>query len=125
MMTSYLLVGAGGALGAMARFGLARVLEPLSGTIWPIAVVNLVGSALLGALVFGHAEDAGISQPWRLFLGTGLLGGFTTFSAFAAGTLELGQTNGLAVSAAFVLVNVMGCVLAAFVGGWLMRAILS
>lgn len=69
------VVVAGGALGACARYGLAELFPG----IWTIAVVNVLGSLLLGVVV----TLLGTDRLWRLFLGTGVLGGFTTFSTFA------------------------------------------
>jgi CrcB protein len=80
-----LLVAAGGVIGALARAGVAALL-PTRAATWPWAtlVVNAVGAAALCALL-ARAPGAGA----RLLLGTGLLGGFTTFSAFAVETVLL------------------------------------
>ncbi|MFZ2176021.1 MAG: CrcB family protein [Rhodococcus sp. (in: high G+C Gram-positive bacteria)] len=69
------VVALGGALGASARFALC---EQWPG-IWTVLAINIVGSLLLGYL----AEVVGPDRLWRLFLGVGVLGGFTTFSTFA------------------------------------------
>ncbi|AOW94443.1 chromosome condensation protein CrcB [Rhodococcus sp. WMMA185] len=69
------VVAVGGALGAAARFTLA---EQWPG-IWTVLAINVIGSLLLGYL----AEMVGPDRLWRLFLGIGVLGGFTTFSTFA------------------------------------------
>ncbi|NLE81921.1 MAG: CrcB family protein [Rhodococcus sp.] len=74
------VVVAGGALGAYARFGLSELFPG----IWTIAVVNVLGSLLLGVVV----TVLGTDRLWRLFLGTGILGGFTTFSTFAVDAVE-------------------------------------
>ncbi|GAF51246.1 CrcB protein homolog [Rhodococcus wratislaviensis NBRC 100605] len=69
------VVALGGALGASARFLLAELWPG----IWTVLLINVVGSLLLGYL----AETVGPDRLWRLFLGVGVLGGFTTFSTFA------------------------------------------
>lgn len=75
-----LVVAAGGALGATVRYLLAQQFPG----IWTIAAINIVGSLLLGIL----AAILGPDRLWRLFLGVGVLGGFTTFSTFAVDTVR-------------------------------------
>ncbi len=82
-----LLVGVGGMLGTAARLGLGLLL-PDEGFPWSILTVNLCGSLLIGVL----AARLPASSRVRLLLGTGLLGGFTTYSAFTAGSWELWGT---------------------------------
>ena len=85
-----LVVGVGGAIGAVARFGVhswaQRSIEsfPL-GTL----LVNVVGCLILGALMFLVEERPDLSPTLRMFLGVGLLGSFTTFSTFGVETLDL------------------------------------
>ena len=88
-MNSYLLVMAGGAAGAALRFQLSRWL-PLSpsGWPWPTFVANLAGGLAMGLLAAWLWQKGEAAEPWRLLLGVGLLGGFTTFSAFS---LEMAQ----------------------------------
>ncbi|MGF7124114.1 MULTISPECIES: fluoride efflux transporter FluC [unclassified Rhodococcus (in: high G+C Gram-positive bacteria)] len=80
------VVAAGGAIGASVRYLLAQQFPG----IWTIVVVNVVGSLLLGVL----AAMVGPDRLWRLFLGVGVLGGFTTFSTFA---VDVVQNPGVAV----------------------------
>ena len=92
-MNHFLIVAAGGAVGAAARHGVGVLVmrAGLSGWPWATFAVNLVGSLLMGLLVGWLAfrgETLGGGQATRLFLATGVLGGFTTFSAFS---LEIGQ----------------------------------
>lgn len=74
------VVAAGGAIGAGVRYLLS---QQYSG-IWTVAVINIVGSLLLGIL----AAVLGPDRLWRLFLGVGVLGGFTTFSTFAVDIVQ-------------------------------------
>ena len=84
-------VAAGGALGALARYG-ALVLwpTPRGGFPWTVFVVNVSGCALIGALMVLTVERGRVTHPLvRPFLGVGVLGGFTTFSTYAAGVSDL------------------------------------
>ncbi|MGW8487855.1 fluoride efflux transporter FluC [Streptomyces sp. NPDC055886] len=83
-------VAAGGALGALARYG-ALVLWPGGGGFpWTVFVVNVSGCALIGALMVLTVERGRVTHPLvRPFLGVGVLGGFTTFSTYAAGVSDL------------------------------------
>lgn len=95
-----LLVAIGGAGGVLARYGLTQLI---SGP-WPVVAINLVGSFLLGLLV----GAGGVGDQARVALGTGVLGGFTTYSAFTVqvvADLDDGHT-GRAV--AYLLVSVLG-----------------
>ena len=121
-MQPLLLVMLGGAIGAGARhlagLGALRFLGP--GFPWATLFVNLLGSLLMGLLA-GWLLQKGGSEPARLFFGVGILGGFTTFSAFS---LELGlmlQRGELANAIAYVAASVFGGVLLLFAGLWLMR----
>jgi CrcB protein len=121
-MPNLLLVMLGGAIGAGARhlagLGALRFLGP--GFPWATLFVNLLGSLLMGLLA-GWLLQRGGGENARLFLAVGILGGFTTFSAFS---LELGlmlQRGELATAAAYILASVVGGVALLFAGLWLMR----
>ncbi|MEQ1510809.1 MAG: CrcB family protein [Sphingopyxis sp.] len=89
-MLNIFLVMAGGAIGAALRYGASRALLMPSVTGWPWATfgVNIIGGLLMGVLVAALARH-GASEPWRLFAGVGILGGFTTFSAFSLETVTM------------------------------------
>lgn len=114
-----LLVFVGGGLGAVLRHGVYRLAFAIWGAGFPAGtmIVNVVGSLAMGVLVGLIAAHPGITQPARLFLTTGLLGGFTTFSAFSLDALTLyerGQTGlALAYVAASVLLS-LGAIAAGF-----------
>ncbi len=104
------LVAVGGAAGSIARYGVEQLLGPSDGLPVGTLSVNLAGAFLLGALIEVLAlrgTDAGRRRAARLLLGTGLLGGFTTYSALAveADTLLRDGRAGLAV--AYVLTTVV------------------
>ncbi len=113
-------VGAGGALGACLRYGLSLALPAAR---FPVATLcaNLIGCALAGAAL-AACERGSLSGSSRLFLMTGVLGGFTTFSAFSIETLQLIR-EGLGTQAlGYALLSLCGCVLAAAAGFWVARA---
>ena len=113
------LVGLGGAVGTLVRFGLTRALP--TGAGWPVAtlVANLVGAFLLGllleALVRRGPEDE-TRRRLRLALGTGVLGGFTTFSALALEIERLGAGGHALLAAAYGLVSIVAGVACAGAG---------
>lgn len=97
------LVALGGAVGTALRLGVALVVPHVGGVDAAVLTVNVVGSFLLGALLEGLArrgDDTGRRRDLRLLLGTGVLGGFTTYSALAAGTVVLAGGGGTAGAAA-------------------------
>jgi CrcB protein len=117
-MTSYLLVFLGAGIGGALRHGVNVGCARVCGTAfpWGTLMVNVLGSVIMGALAGWLAFKAGEawSQPLRLFLTTGILGGFTTFSAFSLDAVliwERGQ-SGLAATyvAASVLLSIAGLV---------------
>jgi CrcB protein len=119
-----LAVAAGGVLGAEARYAVSRVITHApSSWPWSTLVINLVGSALLGVLV---AVLVGLRRAPRLarpFLGTGVLGGFTTFSGFELDVHSLLRAHRAVLALGYTAVSVVGCVLACFAGGAAARAI--
>ncbi|MHA6289445.1 fluoride efflux transporter CrcB [Maricaulis sp. CAU 1757] len=93
-MLNYLLIAAGGALGAMARYAVSRTAERAWGPdqVWGTLAINIVGGILMGFLVgwlVSQGRDG--SQAVRLFAAVGVLGGFTTFSAFSLELVQLLQ----------------------------------
>ncbi|WP_040489461.1 fluoride efflux transporter CrcB [Fulvimarina pelagi] len=90
-MTNLLIVMAGGGLGAGLRHlsGLAALHLLGPGFPWGTAFVNVSGSFLMGVLVELLARKLGMTEQWRLFLATGFLGGFTTFSSFSVDAVNL------------------------------------
>lgn len=109
-----LLVFLGGGLGAAARHGVNVLALRLMGPSFPIGtmLINILGSAAIGILVEYAALKGGLSMPMRLFLTTGILGGFTTFSAFSLDAVVLFQRG----QAAAALMYVVGTVILGLVG---------
>jgi len=118
-MTNLLLTGLGGFFGAMGRQGLSGLSQRLSGSPWfPVGtlVVNVLGCLAIGLLA-GVAESRGAFTPERqAFLLTGLLGGFTTWSAFGYESVQLMRTGHVGVGLLNVVLQ-LGLGLGAVVAG--------
>ncbi|MEN3791571.1 fluoride efflux transporter CrcB [Fulvimarina sp. MAC3] len=108
-MTNLLIVMAGGGLGAgmrhLSNLAAARILG--MGFPWGTVFVNVFGSFLMGLVVELLARKFGMSQHWRLFIATGFLGGFTTFSSFSLDTVNLIDRGATGIAFAYVLASVL------------------
>ena len=104
----FLIVFLGGGLGAALRHGVNLVSARLFGTGFNYATLfeNVSGSVVMGLLVGYFAFKGGVPQHWRLFLTTGILGGFTTFSAFSLEAVSLYERGELAAAAGYVVGSV-------------------
>ncbi len=120
-----LLVALGGAIGSVLRYGVSIAVAERFGLAFPYGtlVVNLTGSLCIG-IVAGLAMrgDAGMTPELRLFLATGILGGFTTFSSFALENLVLVRDGTPAVAVLYALGSLVLGVLAASLGMTVARA---
>jgi CrcB protein len=122
-VNAFLLVGLGGALGAMARFGVGRLVGETFFP-WATLAVNVAGGLLMGLLA-GWLVARGGNEGARLFLGVGVLGGFTTFSAFSLEIILLIVRGAPGQAALYVLASVVASVGAVAVGLWLTRDLLA
>ena len=121
-MGAWIAVAVGGAIGSVGRFWLTGVMTGLTGPWfpWGTLLINVVGSFLIG-LVGGVTltpARVAIHPDIRVFLMTGLCGGFTTFSAFSLQTLELLRSGDIMPALGYAAGSVVLCVLATY-GGWL------
>lgn len=93
-MLNVLLVALGGGLGAAGRFGVSLAV-PARVDAWPWATfgINVFGSLLIGVLAGWLSSRGEAGEPWRLFFGVGVLGGFTTFSAYSLETMRMIERN--------------------------------
>ena len=107
-------IAIGGAIGAVARYALSMLVLRVSGTLFPLGtfVVNVAGCLVFGAIAGASAERVQIPPAMRLFLLTGILGGFTTFSSYAFESFSL-LRDGQFFAAS---VNIVGQVVAGLVG---------
>lgn len=118
-MTGLILVALGGALGALARHGVGWLALRHGPHAWPVGTltVNIVGSLAMGLLAGWLAfRGTGAGEPLRLFLATGLLGGFTTFSAFSLETALMIERGELARAGAYAAGSLVLGVAALFLG---------
>ncbi|MFO1504397.1 MAG: fluoride efflux transporter CrcB [Steroidobacteraceae bacterium] len=123
-MNGFLVVFLGGGVGAAARHGVNLLAAQGSAKFpWGTLAVNVLGSLLIGVLAEWFALRAQLPQPLRLFLITGVLGGFTTFSAFSLEVGLLIERGQMAAAAGYVLASIIGAVGAMFVGMYLVRHI--
>lgn len=123
-MPNYLLVMTGGALGAALRYWVGRVsLQHFSpGFPWGTFVVNLAGGLLIGLLAGYMFPRTSSDHTLWLFAGVGLLGGFTTFSAFSFDLFAMLEQGRYAIAAAYAGGSVAGALALLFAGYWLARA---
>jgi CrcB protein len=115
----FLAISVAGGVGAALRLAVDGALRPRIRAAYPLGttVINVTGSLALGFLV-GLAFTGGLSAEWRLVLGTGLLGGYTTFSTASVETVRLLQSRRFAAALANGLGMLVLSVLAASLGLW-------
>src|SRR5690606_12674001 len=117
----FLGAGIGGALRHGVNLASLRLLGP--GFPHATLTVNIVGSLLMGLLTGWFAPQADPGQAWRLFLTTGILGGFTTFSAFSLDAALLVERGQVGLAALYVVASPVLAIACLFAGLWLMRAL--
>lgn len=109
-------IGAGSFIGGIFRYLLSQFVQSRILLVFPFGTlaVNIIGCFLIG-LVYGISERGNMGAEWRLFLATGILGGFTTFSAFSYETVSLLRDGQLWYALAYISSSVIIGVLATFV----------
>lgn len=109
------LAGLGAMLGALGRYGTTRLVQRWYGNHWPVATltINWVGCLLLGGLT-----GLQVSNLLAILLGTGILGGFTTFSTFSHEVVMLADQRRFGAVLGYLLLSVLGGVLLAAAGFW-------
>lgn len=124
-MVHLLLVAVGGAIGASIRHFVNLTSLRLVGPSfpWGTMAINIAGSLAMGLFIAWLARRAGTSTELRLFVATGILGGFTTFSAFSLDFAVLWERGAPFPALAYAFVSVVGSLLALFVGLWLARSL--
>ena len=109
------IVGVGGAIGAVLRYMIGEWLP--GGFPWGTLTVNLLGSLLLGILV-----GMSLSAEMGLLLGTGLMGAFTTMSAYSVDLVELFENSEYGPAMSYLLITLLGCPLLAYGGMKIVQA---
>ena len=121
-MKSVLIVGAGGFIGAVLRYAVTLLAQAKGAAQFPThtLAVNIAGCFLIG-IVFGFSGRGHLPHGWTLFLATGVLGGFTTFSAFSNETFILFREGRALHAALYVSASVILGLSATFLAYWLMN----
>ena len=109
------LVGAGGAIGAVLRYAVGEWMP--DGFPWGTLTVNLVGSLVLGVIV-----GMSLSAEMGMFLGTGIMGAFTTMSAYSVDLVELFENSEYGTAASYLLITLLGCPILAYGGMKIVQA---
>lgn len=116
-MGTYLIVFAGAGIGGMARHGVNLAAARLGLAFpWGTLAVNVGGSFLMGVFAAWFALRTGLPQHWRLFLTTGVLGGFTTFSAFSLDAAVMWERGAFGTLAAYAAGSVGLSIAGVFAG---------
>jgi CrcB protein len=124
LLMNYLVIGLGGALGSMLRFGIGSFIDSSmskgTGPIfpWGTIIVNITGCFIIGFIfTITTAEGRWMVSPLtRNFITIGILGGYTTFSSFSWQTLSLAQSGQWGSAAANVLLSVVLCLIGVWLG---------
>ena len=120
-MIKLFIIGLGGFSGSILRFAVGRSI--IDGRLnspfpWGTLTVNVVGSFIIGFVYTLALKKVGITENWRLFLGTGFCGGFTTFSAFAWENVNLLDQKLIGTSLIYISASIILGLLAIVAGGW-------
>ncbi|MER8924021.1 fluoride efflux transporter CrcB [Mesorhizobium sp. M0802] len=123
-MFNLLLVVVGGGIGAgirhLTNIGALRLVGP--NYPWGTMAINIVGSFVMGLFIAALMRRGG-SNELRLFVATGILGGFTTFSAFSLDFATLWERGATLPALGYALASVVGAIIALFLGLWLARTV--
>jgi fluoride exporter len=115
MLKNFLLVGLGGGLGSMLRYATSLLVNSRT---FPYATltVNIIGGFIIGVVFAFSIKNEASSDAWKIFLATGICGGFTTFSAFSLENMGLLQTGKYGLAAVYIAASITLGILAAFLG---------
>ena len=117
-MNVILSIAFGGAIGAVSRYMLSSAIQNISGNSFPYGMLlcNILGSMILGILYDSLSKGSLFSDNIKLFIQVGILGSFTTFSAFSFETIDLLTNNKLLLSLMYIILSLVLCLIAAYVG---------
>lgn len=115
MLKNLLLVGLGGSIGSMVRYGITLLARSKA---FPYATVsvNIIGSFIIGLVFAMSMKEQNLSANWKLFLATGICGGFTTFSAFSLENMNLLQDGKIGTALTYIIFSVVLGIAATFLG---------
>jgi fluoride exporter len=121
-MRLLLAIGAGSFIGGVSRYLLSQFVQVRFYSAFPYGTlfVNILGCLLIG-IVFGLSERGNMSPDWRLFLATGILGGFTTFSAFSNETVSMLRDGQFLPASIYVAASIVLGLLATIIGIFIIK----
>lgn len=119
ILKNIILVGFGGMIGSVLRYATGLLIKH---DAFPAATlaVNILGSFVIGMVMAMAARQQNFTD-WRLFLATGICGGFTTFSAFSWECMQMMQQQRLVAAAFYIGISLVGGIAATFFGYWLIK----
>lgn len=106
MFKNFLLVGFGGGIGSMLRYTASLMINARYYPLSTLAV-NIIGCFIIGVVVGISTKDESFLYNWKLFLATGICGGFTTFSSFSSENMELMQAGRYALALTYICASVV------------------
>lgn len=123
-MKILLAIGVGSFIGGVLRYLLSQFIQTKAASIFPLGTlcVNIIGCFAIG-VVFALADKGNISKDWQLFLATGVLGGFTTYSAFSNETFGLLRDGHLWYAFAYISASILLGLLATYLGYYIVKSI--
>jgi CrcB protein len=115
MFKNFVLVGIGGAIGSVLRYAAYLLVTTKH---FPLAtlVINIIGSFIIGLVLSVSLKDEAFLNNWKLFLATGICGGFTTFSAFTAENVVLLQNGKYFIALIYIVLSIILGIVAAWLG---------
>src|SRR5258708_2037660 len=118
MLRNFIMVGIGGMVGSMLRYLTAFLIK---NPYFPLStfIVNFTGSFIIAVVLGISLKNQLFDQNWRIFLATGICGGFTTFSTFSVECVQLLQQQRYSVFAAYTVLSIVAGIGATFAGFWL------
>lgn len=116
---------AGGAIGAALRYLVTIKTTNILGLTFPYGtiIVNIIGSLLMGMLAVWMIKNFPNNEDLRAFLAVGVLGGFTTFSAFSLDAINIINRGDMLMAAGYILGSVVFSIIALMIGMWIVRSI--
>jgi CrcB protein len=122
MVKNFLLVGIGGAIGSMLRYGSAILIGSKT---FPLAtlLINIAGSFIIGIVIGLSLRNESFSNNWKTFLATGICGGFTTFSAFSLENMQLLESGKYFLCGLYIITSIILGIIGALIGYKLMTDI--
>ncbi len=120
MLKNFLFVGLGGMLGSILRYTAALII-PSAAFPWATLAVNIIGSFVIALIIGTAIKSENFNSTWRLFLATGICGGFTTFSAFSAECFVLLQQHRYNAFLLYMALTLLAGLAATGAGFWITR----